>query len=64
MRSSSTRSSSTEGSGPASEAPQVPVVLVEASGLTRRQLLRSCGRRSGHSASAARPSGRPRKETP
>ena len=39
MRSSSTRSSSTEGSGPASEAPQVPEVLVEASGLTRRQLL-------------------------
>ena len=36
MRSSSTRSSSTEGSGPASEALQVP----EASGLTRRQLLR------------------------
>jgi Epoxide hydrolase N terminus len=40
MRSSSTRPSHTEGSGPASEAPQVPEVLVEASGLTRRQLLR------------------------
>ena len=40
MRSSSTRSSSTEGSGPASEVPQVPEVLIEASGLTRRQLLR------------------------
>jgi hypothetical protein len=39
MRSSSTRPPSTEGSGPASEAPQVPEVLVEASGLTRRQLL-------------------------
>jgi hypothetical protein len=40
MRSSSTRPSSTEGSGPASEAPQVPEVGIEASGLTRRQLLR------------------------
>jgi hypothetical protein len=40
MGSSSTRSSSTEGSGPASEAPHVPEVLIEASGLTRRQLLR------------------------
>ena len=40
MGSSSTRSSSTEGSGPASEAPQVPEVGIEASGLTRRQLLR------------------------
>jgi hypothetical protein len=40
MRSSSTRSSSTEGSGPASEAPQIPEVLSEASGLTRRWLLR------------------------
>jgi pimeloyl-ACP methyl ester carboxylesterase len=40
MRSSSTRPPSTEGSGPASEAPQVPEVGIEASGLTRRQLLR------------------------
>jgi hypothetical protein len=39
MRSSSTRPPSTEGSGPASEVPQVPEVLIEASGLTRRQLL-------------------------
>jgi pimeloyl-ACP methyl ester carboxylesterase len=39
MRSSSTPSSSTEGSGPASEAPRVPEVSIEASGLTRRQLL-------------------------
>jgi pimeloyl-ACP methyl ester carboxylesterase len=37
---SSTRSSSTEGSGPASEAPGLPEVVIEASGLTRRQLLR------------------------
>jgi pimeloyl-ACP methyl ester carboxylesterase len=40
MRSSSTRPPSTEGPGPASEAPQVPEVGIEASGLTRRQLLR------------------------
>jgi pimeloyl-ACP methyl ester carboxylesterase len=37
---SSTRSSSTEGSGPASEAPGLPEVVIEASRLTRRQLLR------------------------
>src|SRR5215470_15143135 len=39
MRSSSTRPPSTDGSGPASEAPHVPEVVIEASGLTRGQLL-------------------------
>jgi hypothetical protein len=38
MRPSSTRPPHTEGSGPTSQAPQLPEVLVEASGLTRRQL--------------------------
>jgi hypothetical protein len=52
MRSSSTRPLSTEGPGPASEAPYVPEVLMEASRPTRRQLLHR-GVGAGLAAAAA-----------